>query len=110
MFGRHGLVRPPPMATMNVQLDMNQPRTPVTDSRALQNLIKAEKTYVDELLTMSSASLTAASSLHAWGMSETPDLDAATAIHQQIHHVCFIARSVNFPVSYQPEFIIFNAE
>lgn len=79
MFGRHGLVRPPPMATMNVQLDMNQPRTPVTDSRALQNLIKAEKTYVDELLTMSSASLTAASSLHAWGMSETPDLDAATA-------------------------------
>jgi organic hydroperoxide reductase OsmC/OhrA len=38
------------------------------------------------------------------------DLDAATAIHQQIHHVCFIARSVNFPVSYQPEFIIFNAE
>ncbi|WP_253917585.1 hypothetical protein [Klebsiella quasipneumoniae] len=26
-------------------------------------------------------------------------LDAATAIHQQIHHVCFIARSVNFPVS-----------
>ena len=38
------------------------------------------------------------------------DLDAAAAIHQQIHHVCFIARSVNFPVSYQPEFIIFNAE
>ncbi len=38
------------------------------------------------------------------------DLDAATAIHQQINHVCFIARSVNFPVSYQPEFIIFNAE
>ena len=38
------------------------------------------------------------------------ELDAATAIHQQIHHVCFIARSVNFPVSYQPEFIIFNAE
>ena len=38
------------------------------------------------------------------------DFDAAAAIHQQIHHVCFIARSVNFPVSYQPEFIIFNAE
>jgi organic hydroperoxide reductase OsmC/OhrA len=36
------------------------------------------------------------------------DIDAATAIHHEIHNVCFIARSVNFPVSYQPEFIISN--
>ena len=35
---------------MNVQVDRNQPRTPATDSRALQNLIKSEKAYVDDLL------------------------------------------------------------
>ncbi|CAM3475591.1 peroxiredoxin [Rouxiella silvae] len=34
------------------------------------------------------------------------DTDAAMAIHHEIHKVCFIARSVNFPVSYDPEFII----
>lgn len=34
------------------------------------------------------------------------DINAATAIHHEIHKVCFIARSVNFPVSYEPEFII----
>ncbi|AML59407.1 OsmC/Ohr family protein [Serratia rubidaea] len=34
------------------------------------------------------------------------DIDAATAIHHEIHKVCFIARSVNFPVSYEPEFVI----
>lgn len=33
-------------------------------------------------------------------------IDAATAIHHEIHKVCFIARSVNFPVSYEPEFVI----
>ncbi|MCC3705640.1 hypothetical protein LLS47_22220 [Rouxiella badensis] len=34
------------------------------------------------------------------------DIDAAMAIHHEIHKVCFTARSVNFPVSYDPEFII----
>ncbi|WP_459175945.1 OsmC family protein [Ewingella americana] len=34
------------------------------------------------------------------------DIDAATAIHHEIHKVCFIARSVNFPVSYDPKFIL----
>lgn len=34
------------------------------------------------------------------------DTDAATTLHHKIHQVCFIARSVNFPVSYEPEFII----
>lgn len=29
------------------------------------------------------------------------DFDRADAIHHQIHRVCFIARSVNFPVSYE---------
>lgn len=33
------------------------------------------------------------------------DLQAAQAIHHRIHEVCFIARSVNFPVSYEPAFI-----
>lgn len=65
---------------MNVQLDRNQPRTPATDSRALQTLIKTEKVYADDLLTATSAALSAASSLHAWGLSETPDLDEATAV------------------------------
>lgn len=33
------------------------------------------------------------------------DIDAATTIHHRIHEVCFIARSVNFPVSYEPTFL-----
>ncbi len=33
------------------------------------------------------------------------DLAAAEAIHHRIHDVCFIARSVNFPVHYAPEFL-----
>jgi len=36
------------------------------------------------------------------------DLVAAEAIHHRIHEVCFIARSVNFPVSYAPRFIVRN--
>lgn len=34
------------------------------------------------------------------------DIETATAIHHRIHSVCFVARSVNFPVSYEPEFVI----
>lgn len=34
------------------------------------------------------------------------DLDRARAIHGQIHAVCFIARSVNFPVSVAPDFVV----
>lgn len=34
------------------------------------------------------------------------DLDVAEALHQRIHQVCFIARSVNFPVDYHTTFII----
>ena len=29
----------------------------------------------------------------------------ATALHQRAHHLCFIARSVNFPVEYEPEVV-----
>ena len=32
------------------------------------------------------------------------DLAKAEAIHHRIHEVCFIARSVNFPVDYAPTF------
>lgn len=32
------------------------------------------------------------------------DLTAAEAIHHRIHEVCFIARSVNFPVTYAARF------
>ena len=34
------------------------------------------------------------------------DVDLATAIHGRIHEVCFIARSVNFPVSHEPRFLL----
>jgi organic hydroperoxide reductase OsmC/OhrA len=33
------------------------------------------------------------------------DLAAAEVIHHRIHRVCFIARSLNFPVSYEPRFL-----
>src|SRR5262245_32999738 len=33
------------------------------------------------------------------------DLRRAEAIHHEIHQFCFIARSVNFPVSYEPVFV-----
>ena len=32
------------------------------------------------------------------------DLGVAEAIHHRIHEVCFIARSVNFPIRYEPTF------
>ncbi len=34
------------------------------------------------------------------------DLTEAEAIHHRVHEFCFIARSVNFPVSYEPSFAI----
>jgi organic hydroperoxide reductase OsmC/OhrA len=33
------------------------------------------------------------------------DLAEAAAIHDRVHEFCFIARSVNFPVSYEPTFV-----
>lgn len=33
------------------------------------------------------------------------DIEVATALHPRIHEVCFIARSVNFPVTYEPTFM-----
>lgn len=34
------------------------------------------------------------------------NIDQATALHRRIHKVCFIARSVSFPVSCEPRFEI----
>lgn len=33
------------------------------------------------------------------------DIEKAEALHHEVHKYCFIARSVNFPVTYEPEFI-----
>jgi organic hydroperoxide reductase OsmC/OhrA len=33
------------------------------------------------------------------------DLQLAEALHHRIHKVCFIARSLNFPILYEPEFV-----
>ncbi len=38
-------------------------------------------------------------------LSRGADLAKAEAIHHRIREVCFIARSINFPVSYAPRFI-----
>ncbi|MEM9287908.1 MAG: OsmC family protein [Pseudomonadota bacterium] len=37
-------------------------------------------------------------------VSEGTDLSVADQMHDQIHGVCFIARSVNFPVAYQAKY------
>jgi organic hydroperoxide reductase OsmC/OhrA len=37
-------------------------------------------------------------------LAEGADLAEAEAIHHRIHEVCYIARSVNFPVRYAPVF------
>ncbi|WP_341715686.1 OsmC family protein [Micromonospora sp. FIMYZ51] len=35
-------------------------------------------------------------------VADPTTIDAATALHDQAHHVCFIANSVNFPVRHEP--------
>ena len=37
-------------------------------------------------------------------MQEGADLEFAGELHHKVHDFCFIARSVNFPVSYEPTF------
>ena len=39
-------------------------------------------------------------------MQEGADLKFAGELHNQVHDFCFIARSVNFPVSYEPTFTV----
>jgi organic hydroperoxide reductase OsmC/OhrA len=38
------------------------------------------------------------------------DIEKATALHHEVHHYCFIARSVNFPVAYEPTFVVRSDE
>jgi organic hydroperoxide reductase OsmC/OhrA len=33
------------------------------------------------------------------------DLGKADALHQEVHHYCFIARSVNFPITYEASYV-----
>ncbi len=49
-----------------------------TDSRLLQNLIKGEKSYIDNLAAASHSGYAAASALAAWGTSEAPDISKAS--------------------------------
>ncbi len=37
-------------------------------------------------------------------VQEGADLEFASELHHKVHDFCFIARSVNFPVSYEPTF------
>ena len=37
------------------------------------------------------------------------DLEQAEAIHHDVHRYCFIARSVNFPISYAPTFKVLES-
>lgn len=39
-------------------------------------------------------------------VAEGTDIPQAEAIHHEVHRYCFIARSVNFPVTYVPTFKI----
>ena len=39
-------------------------------------------------------------------VQEEADLKVAAELHQKVHDFCFIARSVNFPVSYVPTFVL----
>lgn len=40
------------------------------------------------------------------GLKAGTDLQHADAIHHEIHKFCFIARSVNFPVSYEAHYVM----
>jgi hypothetical protein len=48
--------------------------------------------------------LSARRNLPLISVQEGTDLELATELHQKVHAFCFIARSVNFPVSYEPTF------
>ncbi|MGB7285611.1 MAG: OsmC family protein [Salaquimonas sp.] len=40
------------------------------------------------------------------GITKGSDLEKAYTLHNEIHQYCFIARSVNFPVNYEPQITI----
>lgn len=64
------------MAPQAIHSNLARPHP--TDSRLLQNLIKAEKSYIDNLEASSVSGYAAASALAAWGTSEAPDISKAS--------------------------------
>lgn len=62
----------------------NLSRPHPTDSRLLQNLIKGEKSYIDNLAASSISAYAAASALAAWGTSEAPDISKAAQALSEI--------------------------
>ncbi|CDW93987.1 hypothetical protein [Sporisorium scitamineum] len=62
----------------------NLSRPHPTDSRLLQNLIKGEKSYIDNLAASSVSGYAAASALAAWGTSEAPDISKAAQTLSEI--------------------------
>ncbi len=43
------------------------------------------------------------------GVADASMVDAARAAHERAHHLCFIARSVNFPVRYEAQVEVVQA-
>jgi organic hydroperoxide reductase OsmC/OhrA len=39
-------------------------------------------------------------------IQESNMIDKAKALHEKAHHLCFVARSVNFPVLHQPTILV----
>ncbi|KAN0059973.1 hypothetical protein ACQY0O_007946 [Thecaphora frezii] len=71
--------RPVPVMSIAPQaIHSNLSRPHPTDSRLLQNLIKGEKAYIDNLASSSASAHAAASALAAWGTSEAPDIARAS--------------------------------
>ncbi|EST09602.1 Eisosome component PIL1/LSP1 [Kalmanozyma brasiliensis GHG001] len=64
------------MAPQAIHSNLSRPHP--TDSRLLQNLIKGEKSYIDNLAASSVSGYAAASALAAWGTSEAPDISKAS--------------------------------
>ncbi|KAI3485859.1 hypothetical protein L1887_50657 [Cichorium endivia] len=64
------------MAPQAIHSNLSRPHP--TDSRLLQNLIKGEKSYIDNLAAASHSGYAAASALAAWGTSEAPDISKAS--------------------------------
>lgn len=63
------------MAPQAIHSNLSRPHP--TDSRLLQNLIKGEKSYIDNLGASSTSGYAAASALAAWATSEAPDISKA---------------------------------
>lgn len=80
------------MAPQAIHSNLSRPHP--TDSRLLQNLIKGEKSYIDNLAASSVSGHAAASALAAWGTSEAPDISrAAQALAEILASVADAART-----------------